>query len=107
MAVQGQRAAVLCSLGDNLIWTVPASTTETISISFASVDNTPVTMKIYHVRQGNGGARPHTDAHLLASPYVIEEQPVVLRDLFVSSLDDIVVHASVADKLVVNINSGG
>lgn len=99
-----QQAAVLCALGDNIIWTATGSTT--ISISFASVDNTPVTMKLYHVKQGNNGNHAHTDADLLASPMVVEDTPVVLRDLKVANGDDIVVNASLASTLVVNVNGG-
>ena len=104
--MNGQRAAVLCDLGDNIIWTVPQGIAERISISFASVDNTPVVMKLYHVKQGQAGQHVHENADLLSSPVTIEDKPVWLRNLHVSSLDDIVVYASVDQKLAVTINSG-
>lgn len=104
MAVKGQRVGHLCSLGANLIYTVEVGTVDTVTISFASIDNTPITMKLYHVRQGNQGQIVHADKDLLASPMIIDTKPVYLQGLHVSSLDDIVVNSSVADKLVVNIN---
>ena len=104
MAIKGQRAAVLCSLGDTLVYTAPQSTADTVTISFASIDNTPITMKLYHIKQGNNGAIPHEPKDLLASPMIIDTRPVYLKDLHISSLDDIVVNSSVADKLAVTIN---
>ena len=104
--MNGQRAAVLCNQGDNIIWTVPLGITEKISIYFSSADNTEVTVKLYHVKQGQEGQRVHQVSDLLFSPLVIKDSPVSLRDLHVSSLDDIVVNASEDQKVVVNINSG-
>ena len=106
MAIIGQRAAVLCSLGDNLIYSVPSASTDQLTISFSSVDNSPITIKVYHVKQGNSGALPHSAKDLLASPLIIDTTPVFISELNVSSLDDIVVNSSVDVKLVVNINGG-
>jgi hypothetical protein len=107
MPIAGQRTAVKCALGDNIVHTVGTATTEKITISFSSIDNTPITMKVYHVKQGNAGTHVKEDEDLLASPMTVDTKPILLRDLYVSSGDDIVVYSSVADKLIVNINSGG
>jgi len=107
MSNKGQKAAVLCSAGSNLIYTAKHGSTEKISISFSSVDNTPVTMRIYHVKAGNSSSIVHADKDLLSSPLIIYDRPVILRELMLASLDDIVVDADLADKLVVNINSEG
>jgi hypothetical protein len=107
MSNKGQKAAVMCSAGANLIYTAKHGSTETVSVSFSSVDNTPVTMSIYHVKAGNSGAVTYAAKDLLSSPLIIYDRPVILRGLVLASLDDIVVSSDLADKLVVNINSEG
>lgn len=101
---KGQKAAVLCALGDNLIYTVPVATNDKINIRISSVDGTAVVVKVYHVKQGNNGTIPIADRFLITTPFTVENDTVIVEALNVSSLDDIVVNSSVADKAVVNVN---
>jgi len=105
MAHVGQRAAVLCTAGDNLIYTVDAGNTENLSLSFSSSDGSALTFKVYHVKQGKQGNIAHGDKDLLGPPLLISMVPVVLKELIVSSLDDLVVNVDVGSKLVVNVNN--
>ncbi len=106
MPNKGQKAAVLCDAGSNIIYTADhGGGDELISITFASIDNTPVTMKVYHVKQGNAGTVPVGDKVMLSSPLIIVDRPVILRDLQIATLDDIIVNADLAGKLAVTVNS--
>lgn len=103
----GKLAELQCAAGWNLLYTVPKGENGTISINLASLDVTPVTFQLRHVKAGDSGSLSHSAVNTISTPYVLSIENSSIVDLGVDSLDDIWVSASVDNILIASVNTLG
>ena len=97
----GQVASVLCSNGDNDIYTVPAGRgDQRVTIRLSSLDFSITEVQVFHVRQG----RTKQDSDLVASFEDISEQTQEIKDLWIQPTDKIIVNVNQDNRIVVNVN---
>lgn len=98
--IAGQVAAVICDSPSTLVHTFTESGDCRVTIRLSSIDNTPVTVKVYHVKQG----QPLDPKYIIATYADISDSPETIKDLWVQRTDQIHVDVDTIDTLVVNVN---
>ena len=98
--IAGQVAAVICDSPSNLIHTFTESGDCKVTIRLSSIDNTPVAVKVYHVKQG----QTLDPKYIIATYSDISDLPETIEDLWVQRTDQIQVDVDIVDKIAVNVN---